>query len=63
MVYAQVGPLELQIGKTYVHELGLDGDEDLHIGKQVDVCDEADRVWAATVTDHQDMVWEFHLDL
>jgi hypothetical protein len=48
---ATVGPAELAAGCTYLHDMELDGDENLAIGMRVQICDEAGRMFAATVTD------------
>ncbi len=54
-----VGPAELAAGRAYVHEMELDGDEGLATGAQVEVQDEAGRLFAATVTGHDGDRWEF----
>lgn len=58
LVSATVGPAELAAGRTYVHDVELDGDEDLRIGIRVEVCDEAGRLFAATVTDRIEKRWQ-----
>lgn len=58
VVYSSIGPAELESGRAYVHEAALDGDEGLHIGMRVEVCDEAGRLFAATVTDHVGDRWQ-----
>ena len=92
VVYATVGPAELEAGRAYVHEaaidgdvrhgalderlhqrrvartvdrrrLALDGDEGMHIGKSVVVCDEVGRKWAATVTACDGHRWQLTLTL
>lgn len=64
LVYAEVGPTELKIGRTYVHDVALDGDEDLHVGKSVEVIDGAGWHFKAEVTDRDDGgLWQLTLDL
>jgi hypothetical protein len=58
LVPATVGPAELAAGRTYVHDIELDGDEHLTIGMRVEVCDEAGRMFAATVTDRTGSRWQ-----
>ncbi|GEM_PF-5609442 len=61
VVPASVGPLELKVGYAFVGDVELDGDEDLEIGKRVEVCDEAGRYFAAVVTEYTDHVWRLKL--
>jgi hypothetical protein len=61
VVPATVGPAELAAGRTYVHDMELEGDENLTIGMRVEVRDEADRLFAATVTDREDRRWQLTL--
>lgn len=49
VVTAEVGPLQRSTGIVYVHEVELDGDENLQIGDRVEVRDEGGGLWAATV--------------
>ena len=63
VVYATVGPAELEAGRAYVHEAALDGDEGMHVGKSVVVCDEVGRKWAATVTACDGHRWQLTLTL
>jgi hypothetical protein len=58
VVPAVVGPAELDAGKTYVHDVELDGDENLAIGDRVEIRDEAGRMFAATVTDRIGDRWQ-----
>ena len=58
LIPAAVGPTELAAGRTYVHDVELDGDEDLAIGMRVEVCDDAGRMFAATVTDRAGSRWQ-----
>ena len=39
VVPAVVGPTELEAGRTYVHDLELDGDENLAVGDRVEIRD------------------------
>lgn len=57
-ICAPVGPAELAARRTYVHDIELDGDENLAIGMRVEVCDEAGRVFAAMVTDRTSSRWQ-----
>ena len=61
MVPASVGPAELAAGRTYVHDVELEGDEELAIGMRVEVRDEAGRMFAATVTDRIGPRWQLTL--
>jgi hypothetical protein len=61
VVPASVGPAELEAGRTYVHDVELEGDEELAIGMRVEVRDEAGRMFAATVTDRIGRRWQLTL--
>lgn len=61
VVPASVGPAELAVGRTYVHDVELEGDEELAIGMRVEVRDEAGRMFAATVTDRIGPRWQLTL--
>lgn len=61
VVPAQVGPAELSAGRAYVHDMELDGDEELSVGTRVEVRDEAGRLFAATVTDRIGSRWQLTL--
>lgn len=50
LIPGRVGPAELAAGRTYVHDVELDGDEGLTVGDRVELCDESGRMFAATVT-------------
>lgn len=41
-------------GYAYVHDVELDGDEDLHLGSRVEICDEGDGYVPATVDEITD---------
>ncbi len=58
VVPTAVGPAELAAGRAYVHDAELDGDEQLAIGLRVEICDEAGRMFAATVTDRIGARWQ-----
>lgn len=58
LITATVGPAELAVGRACVHDAELDGDEQLTIGMRVEVCDEAGRMFAATVTDRLESRWQ-----
>jgi len=61
VVPAIVGSTELAAGRTYVHDMELEGDENLIIGMRVEVRDEADRLFAATVTGREGRRWQLTL--
>ena len=61
VVPASVGPAELAAGRTYVHDVELEGDEVIAIGLRVEVRDEAGRLFAATVTDRIGPRWQLTL--
>jgi hypothetical protein len=61
VVPASVGPAELAAGRTYVHDVELEGDEELAVGMRVEVRDEAGRMFAATVTDRIGPRWQLTL--
>jgi len=61
VVGATVGPTELAAGRTYAHDAELDGDEELAVGMRVEVCDEAGRMFAATVTARDGHRWQLTL--
>jgi hypothetical protein len=61
VVPAEVGPLQLKTGFTFVGDVELDGDESLAIGQRVEVCDDAGRYFAAVVTDYENRVWRLQL--
>lgn len=58
---ALIGPAELAIGRAYVHDAELEGDEELTIGMRVEVLDDAGRYFAATVTDRAAHRWQLSL--
>src|SRR5688572_2668881 len=45
-----IGPAELAAGRAYVHDAELVGDEVLAVGMRVEICDQAGRIFAASVT-------------
>jgi hypothetical protein len=49
VVTTEVGPLQRSTGSVYVHDVELDGDENLGVGDRVEVRDEGDAFWAASV--------------
>jgi hypothetical protein len=57
-ISAAVGPAEVALGRAYVHDVELDGDEQLAISMLVEVRDDAGRVFAATVTDRSGSRWQ-----
>jgi len=61
VVPASVDPAELAAGRTYVHDVELEGDEELAIGMRVEVRDEAGRMFATTVTDRLGPRWQLTL--
>ncbi len=58
LIATNVGPAELAAGHAYVHDAELDGDEDLGIGRRVEICDDAGRMFAATVTAREGHRWQ-----
>jgi hypothetical protein len=58
LIATAIGPAELAAGRAYVHDAELDGDEDLSIGTRVEICDDAGRMFAATVTDRDGHRWQ-----
>jgi hypothetical protein len=62
LIPATAGPADLAAGHTYVHDAELDGDEELTIGMRVGVCDEAGRMFAATVTDRAGPRWQLTIE-
>jgi hypothetical protein len=58
VIPATVGPAELTAGHAYVHDWELDGDEELSIGMRVEICDDAGRMFAATVTERVGSRWQ-----
>jgi hypothetical protein len=53
-----VGPAEITAGRAYVHDIELDGDEDLAIGMPVEVRDASGRVFDAVVTGRVGARWQ-----
>ncbi len=51
VVRAQVGSLQRQTGRVYVHDIELDGDENLTLGQRVEILDEGDSYTAARITE------------
>ena len=51
VVHAEVGPLQRQNGAVYVHEVALDGDENLAMGSRVDIVDVGGEHFSGEVTD------------
>ena len=58
LIATAIGPAELAAGRAYVHDAELDGDEDLAIGTRVEICDDAGRMFAATVTNRDGHRWQ-----
>ncbi len=58
LIATAIGPAELAAGRAYVHDAELDGDEDLSIGTRVEICDDAGRMFAATVTNRDGHRWQ-----
>ena len=54
LIPASVGPTELAAGRSYLH----DGDDNLAVGTRVEICDEAGRMFAATVTARGGHRWQ-----
>ena len=61
VVPASVGPAGLAVGRAYVHDAELEGDEELSIGMRVEVLDGGGRYFAATVTDRVGHRWQLTL--
>ena len=61
LIATAIGPAELAAGRAYVHDAELDGDEDLSIGTRVEICDDAGRMFAATVTDRDGHRWQLSI--
>lgn len=58
LIPGRIGPAELAAGRAYGHDVEMDGDEGLQVGTRVEVCDEAGRMFAATVTDRIGERWQ-----
>ena len=56
LIATAIGPAELAAGRAYVHDAELDGDEDLSIGTRDEICDNAGRMFTATVTNRDDPI-------
>lgn len=50
VVSVEIGPLQRTSGVAYVHEVALDGDEDLHVGTHVEIVDGGGEHLLAEVT-------------
>lgn len=50
VVQVEIGPLQRSTGFAYVHDLALDGDENLAVGDHVEIVDGAGKRMPATVT-------------
>ena len=61
VVRTHVGPAEQAAGCAYVHDMGLDGDQELSLGTRVEVHDEAGRVFPATVMARIGLRWQLTL--
>jgi hypothetical protein len=53
-----VGPGGIAAGRAYVHDIELDGDEELAIGMPVEVRDASGRVFDAVVTGRVGARWQ-----
>jgi len=51
VVRARVGPLQREAGRVYVHDIELDGDENLTLGQRVEILDEGDSYTSARITE------------
>ena len=58
LISTTIGPAELAAGRAYVHDAELDGDEVLAVGMRVEICDDAGRMFAATMTARDDHRWQ-----
>jgi hypothetical protein len=58
LIAATVGPVEIAAGRTYVHDIELDGDETLAIGMHVEVQDASGRRFDAVVTGRVGARWQ-----
>jgi hypothetical protein len=58
VVPASIGPVERKLGYVYVHDIELDGDEDLAVGQRVEVVDEGGQMFAATIVGYTDRTWK-----
>ena len=61
VVPATVGPAAVAGSRTYVHDIELDGDENLAVGQRVEVRDEPGRFFAATITGRDGARWQLTL--
>jgi hypothetical protein len=58
LIATTVGPAEIAAGRAYVHDVELDGDEELAIGMPVEVRDASGRVFDAVVTGRVGARWQ-----
>jgi hypothetical protein len=58
LIATTVGPAELTAGRAYVHDIELDGDDDIAIGMPVEVQDAAGRLFDAVVARRVGARWQ-----
>ena len=61
VVRTQIGAAEQAAGCAYVHDMELDGDQELSLGTRGEVHDEAGRVFPATVMARIGLRWQLTL--
>jgi hypothetical protein len=61
LIATTVGPAEITAGRAYVHDIELDGDENLAIGTRVEVQDTSGRLFDAAVTRRVGARWQVPL--
>jgi hypothetical protein len=62
LIATTVGPAEIAAGRAYVHDVELDGDEELAIGTRVEVEDVSGRLFDAVVTGRVGARWQLTLN-
>lgn len=62
LIATTVGPAEITAGRACVHDIELDGDEKLAIGRPVEAQDASGRLFDAVVTGRVGACWQ-HLTI
>ncbi|MEX2620808.1 MAG: hypothetical protein WD250_11390 [Egibacteraceae bacterium] len=62
VVATEIGPMELEAGVAYIHDLELDDDVALEVGQRVEIRDGGGKLRAATVTNRIAPRWRLSIE-
>lgn len=61
VVSTEVGPREMAAGVAYVHDIELEGDEELRVGQRVEILDGGGNYHAAVVDERVGPRWRLRI--